>query len=126
MHKMITVLLIIVGTIHILPISGMLGPEHLSSLYGLSFQESNISILIRHRALLFGLLGLFLIYAAFRPTLQPVAFVAGSASVISFIAIASSVGNYNDAIRKIVLADIVALVCLIIAIFLYIISHRQS
>ncbi len=82
MQKLITGLLIVVGIIHLLPVTGALGSERLSALYGLSFQESNISILMRHRALLFGLLGSFLIYAAFKPTFQPIAFIAGFISAL--------------------------------------------
>ena len=60
MQKAISILLVIVGIIHLLPVSGVLGAERLSALYGLSFQEPNIAILMRHRAVLFGLLGVFL------------------------------------------------------------------
>lgn len=57
MQKLITVLLIIVGTIHILPLSGVVGGARLASLYGMSFDEPNLAILMQHRAVLFGLLG---------------------------------------------------------------------
>jgi hypothetical protein len=70
---------------------------------------------MRHRAVLFGLLGAFLVYAAFRPELQAIALVAGFVSVVSFLAIAWSVGGYNAAIGRVVTADLVALACLIIA-----------
>jgi hypothetical protein len=68
---------------------------------------------MRHRAVLFGLLGLFLVHAAFRPTLQPLAFVAGFASVVSFLALAYSTGGYNAGVARVVTADWVALVCLL-------------
>ena len=126
MQKTITALLILVGVIHLLPISGVLGAERLSALYGLSFQEPNISILMRHRAVLFGILGLFFVYAAFQPTLQPLAFAAGFISVISFIGIAWSVGGYNGAVGKIVLADQVALASLLLAVVLYFMTGRQG
>lgn len=80
--------------------------------------------------MLFGLLGLFLVYAALRPSLQPMAFVAGFVSVASFMTIAWSVGGYNDAIRKVIIADVVALVALFVAGILFVIgrepAHRGS
>ena len=121
-----TVLLIVVGVIHLLPLSGVLGAAHLSALYGLSFQEPNLEILMRHRAVLFGLLGAFLIGAAFKPTLQPLAFIAGFVSVLSFIGLAWVVGGYNEAVRSVVIADIAAIGCLILAILLYWLQYRQS
>ncbi len=126
MDKTITGLLVIVGIIHLLPVSGVLGPERLSILYGISINETNIEILMRHRAVLFGLLGAFLIYAAFKPALQSLALIAGFISVISFIAIAWSAGDYNDSVRKVVWADIVAIVALTIASVIYIINRKQT
>jgi riboflavin transporter FmnP len=126
MDKTITGLLVIVGIIHLLPVSGVLGPERLSILYGISINETNIEILMRHRAVLFGLLGAFLIYAAFKPALQSLALIAGFISVISFIAIAWSAGDYNDSVRKVVWADIVAIVALTIASVIHIINRKQT
>ncbi len=126
MQKVISILLVIVGIIHLLPVSGVLGAERLSALYGLSFQEPNIAILMRHRAVLFGLLGVFLIYAAFQPTVQPLAFMAGFVSVASFIALAWSVGGYNEAVRRVFIADLIAIGCLVVATILYFVVQRQS
>ena len=115
MESVVTGLLVLVGIIHLLPVSGVLGVKRLAALYGVSLGEPNLEILMRHRAILFGLLGLFLLYAAFQPALQSIAIVAGVISVVSFIAIAFSVGGYNDAIRKVVIADIIATVGLVAA-----------
>jgi hypothetical protein len=117
----ISVLLIIVAIIHLLPLSGILSAKRLTTLYGLSFDEPNLEILMRHRAVLFGLLGVFFIYSAFKTELQPIAFVAGFVSVISFIFIAKTVGSYNASLRNVVIADWVALGCLGIATTLYIV-----
>ncbi|UAW97809.1 phosphopantetheine adenylyltransferase [Halopseudomonas nanhaiensis] len=119
MQKTITAMLLLASLIHLLPVSGVIGAERLSSLYGVAINDPNLQILMRHRAVLFGLLGLFLAYAAFEPDLQPVAILAGLVSVISFLLIAWSVGGYNEAIRKVFIADLVALVALCIAAGLF-------
>lgn len=119
MQKTITAMLLLASVIHLLPVSGVIGAERLSSLYGVAINDPNLQILMRHRAVLFGLLGLFLAYAAFKPDLQPVAILAGLVSVISFLLIAWSVGGYNEAIRKVFIADLVALVALCIAAGLF-------
>jgi len=126
MEKVVAGLLVLVGIIHLLPVSGVLGAERLTALYGVSLDDSNLVILMRHRAVLFGLLGLFMVYAAFKPLLQLLALLAGFLSVMSFMAIAWSVGGYNEAIRKVVIADIVAVIALCIAGVLYVISRNQS
>jgi len=84
MNKITSFLLLVVAIIHLLLLSGALGAERLFSLYGLAFDEPNLAILMRHRAVLLGLLGVFFTYAAFRPAIQPLAFIAGFVSVASF------------------------------------------
>jgi hypothetical protein len=126
MHYLVSAMLIVVAVIHLLPLSGVLGSERLAALYGLSFNEPNIAILMRHRAVLFGLLGMFLLVAAFRPPLQTIAFIAGFVSVASFLWIAWSVGGYNPQVARVFLADIVALICLIIGVAAHLYVQNRS
>jgi hypothetical protein len=124
MRHLISAMLVVVAIIHLLPLSGLLGTERLALLYGIRIEEPNLTILMRHRAVLFGLLGVFLLYAAFRPTFQPAAFVAGFVSVLSFLYLAWSVGGYNAQIGRVFTADIVALVCLVVGAVAYAYSTR--
>ena len=113
MRHLISAMLIVVAIIHLLPLSGVLGGERLSALYGIRFDEPNLEILMRHRAVLFGLLGGFMFYAAFKSSYQRAAFLAGLVSVVSFLVLAWSVGGYNAEVGRVFVADIVALVCLV-------------
>ncbi|MDF2445972.1 MAG: hypothetical protein K0S46_1208 [Moraxellaceae bacterium] len=54
------------------------------------------------------------------------AFVAGFISVASFLGLAISAGSYGEAVRKVVIADAVAIVCLGIAALLYWLGSRQG
>lgn len=116
MRYLISAMLVIVGIIHLLPLSGVVGSERLAALYGIPFDESNLAILMRHRAVLFGLLGAFLIFAAWQPAYQNLAFIAGFSSVISFLLLAWLGGSYNAEVGRVVIADIIALVCLVIGV----------
>ncbi len=106
--------LVIAGVIHLLPLSGVLGPAQLTSLYGIAFDDPNAIILMRHRAVLFGLVGLFLVYAAFRPAFQPAAFAGGLVSVVSFLWLAGVTGGYNASLSRVIAADWLALALLIV------------
>ena len=125
MEKVVAVLPVLVGIIHLLPVSGVMGVESLAGLYGISLSESNIEILMRHRAILFGILGILLVYAAFRTSLQPLAITVGLVSVVSFIAIAWSVGGYNDSVRNVVIADIFATAALVAAGVIRVMRRRK-
>ena len=119
-------MLVIVGLIHLLPVSGIFGSDRLAALYGLSFSEPNLAILMRHRAVLFGLLGLFFIFAAFKPVYQPIAFIGAFISVISFLWLAWAVSGYNAQVGRVFAADVIALVCLVIGAVAYGIAQSRS
>lgn len=125
MKYLVSISLISVGLIHLLPLSGVLSSEHLFALYGLPFVEPNLEILMRHRAVLFGLLGGFFIIAAFKPPLQGLAFSAGFISVVSFVYLAYSVGDYNPQIYRVVQADLIAIVLLLIGSVAYVWERKR-
>jgi len=114
MRYVVTTCLIVVAIIHLLPLAGVLGAGRLAALYGLDFSEPNLAILMRHRAVLFGLFGAFLVYAAFKPHLQGIAFIAAFISVVSFLLLAWTSGGYNPQVGRVVTADLVALAALVI------------
>jgi hypothetical protein len=126
MRYLVSAMLVIVAIIHLLPLSGVLSSERLASLYGLSFEEPNIAILMRHRAVLFGLLGSFMLFAAFRPSFQVAALFIGFVSVVSFLWLASSTGGYNASIGRVFAADVVALVCLVVGAGAYAYAQQGS
>ena len=119
MKYVITISLLIVGVIHLLPLSGVLSSERLLALYGIDIADPNLEILMRHRAVLFGLLGAFLVYAAFNPLYQLIAFIAGFVSILSFMYLSTLVGDYNAQINRVYIADIVALVSLLCGACVY-------
>lgn len=126
MRYLISATLLVAAVIHLLPLSGVMSAARLASLYGISFDEPNLAILMRHRAVLFGLLGALLAFASFRPPLQPMAFLAGFVSVLSFLYLAWSVGGYNPQVGRVFTADIVALVCLVIGAAAYAFTPREG
>lgn len=118
-EKIISGLLVVVGIVHLLPLSGMFGATRLTALYGVSIGDKNTEILLRHRAVLFGILAVFFIYAAFNPALQAEALIAAFVSVFSFVALARSIGGYNAELRKVARVDIAIMLCVLAAVIMY-------
>jgi hypothetical protein len=118
--------LIVVGVIHLMPLSGALGVGRLNSLYGISITDPDLSILMRHRAVLFGLLGLFCFYAAIKPPLQFIALTAGAISVGSFLYLAYATGGYSEELRRVFIVDVVAAVFLVIGFTGYFIGKSGN
>lgn len=126
MNRAISILLGVVGVIHLLPLSGVLGAERLAALYGLPFDDPSLQIMMRHRAVLFGMFGAFLLFAAFRTELRIIAIGAGLASTLSFLWLSWSTGGYNSAIARVVMADVVAVACLVVALVLHLLQQRAA
>lgn len=115
MRLLVPAVLLLVALIHAIPLAGVLGSGRLASLYGVSIADPNLEILMRHRAVLFGLLAAFLAWAAFRPELHALALIAAGVSVVSFLVLALQVGAFNAQLRTVVGIDALALVLLIVA-----------
>lgn len=118
MEKLIIALIVVAGLINFYPIVGILSSEMLFNLYKIDSINNDLLILLKHRAILFGLLGGFIIYSAFKPELQIWGITLGLVSMISFIVIALFTGSYGVGIQKIIVADVIALVGLVISLVL--------
>lgn len=126
-RRLVAAGLLLAALIHLLPLSGVLGAAQLAQLYGIEVDGPDLAILLRHRAVLFGLLGSFLAIAAFRPAWQPTALAAGLASVLSFLALALAESGYNAALARVVMADLIVLAGLLVAaVALWAARRRQA
>ena len=108
MKSFAKVIIIIVGLINFFPIVGLVSAQMLSQLYGGVALDGDLLILMRHRALLFGILGGFIIFSAFRPVLQPAAIVMGLVSMLGFTALVLGAGDYGEKLYRVAIIDIFA------------------
>lgn len=115
----VPLVLLLVALIHFIPLVGVLGASKLSVLYGISIYDPNLEILLRHRAVLFGMLAAFLAYSAFHRQLHGLALTASAFSVISFLLLALETGNYNQAIFTVFKVDVVAAILILLAALLH-------
>lgn len=108
--------LLIAAAIHVVPVVGVLSAERLAMLYAIPIESPDLAILMRHRAVLFGIVAGLLIAGAFVRSLRAAAFVVGFTSIVPFLALAYSTGQYGPAIARIVLGDWIALLALVVAV----------
>ena len=125
-NKLVTLSLLVVGVIHLLPAVGVLGGNRLASLYGIQDLTHDLEILLRHRSFFFGIIGCFFCYAAFKPHLQVSAFTIATLSVLSFLVLAMLSEQYNASIRRVVVADWIALAVILLGVISYRASRRAA
>ena len=122
MNKAITVLLVLVGIINFLPVLGVLSAERISAAYAVTASSPDLEILLRHRALLFGVIGGFILVAAFVPAYQPAAMAMAAVSMLGFLWLAWGVGDFNASLRKIAMVDLLGIVFLVAAVALKLVA----
>ncbi len=118
MEKAITFCLVVVGLINFLPVIGFFSTQALESAYSVTLAGNDLAILMRHRALLFGILGAFILYAAFYPPYQPAAMIMAGASMIGFALLVLGIGEYNEAVAKVLFIDVIGILALLAAVLL--------
>ena len=106
-------LIFIAGIINFIPLIGVISSSRLTRLYGLEFSDPTLELLMRHRAVLFGILGGFMMLAAFKADWQVLAIVMGGLSMTAFVGLAGMIPGSVKQMRGVILADIVGILCLV-------------
>jgi hypothetical protein len=126
MKKVCSILLVGVGLLNLIPVIGVLSAEQLTNMYGISITTPDLETLMRHRAVMLGLIGGFLLLAAFRSSLQIVAASMGLLSMASFVVLAYLSGDIGTPIDNVVIADIVGSVAAVIALVIAVREGRGT
>ena len=114
-----TFLVLVAAAINLAPVLGSVSTERMSAFYGVDLQSANLQILMRHRAVLFGIVGGLLLAATFHPPIRTLGYVIGFTSMISFLLIAWLVGDYGVEIRRMILIDAVGIAALAAAVLVH-------
>lgn len=110
MNKLLLLSLFVLGGINFAPVLGVLDAALIESGYQVSLNSDNLTILMQHRALLFGILGGFVWVSMFKPSYQVPALIMCGISMWGFVLLAHWQGGYDQGIAKVLLVDYVALV----------------
>lgn len=115
----VNVLLAVAAVVNLLPVVGLVGPASLMRLYDVDCTNDPVlEVLLRHRALLFGIVGIVLAIAIVDEAVEPAAIGAGLVSMLGFIVVERQVGVLGDPFRRIIVADAVGIAALLAVLVL--------
>lgn len=116
------------GVVHLLPAAGVLGRDSLQALYGASIDSDALLLLMQHRAILFGLIGLLLLVSIVRKPLQNAALWIVTVSMISFVVLMILHSEQSPLLQRVMWIDIALLAGVFIDLGLneYRRTHRKS
>lgn len=107
--------LIAASFIHLLPSIGVLSAARLTSLYGVTPADATTVLLLRHRAVMFAVLGIGFAAAAFVPMLRVLGAVLALVTMLAFVLLAAGEG-YGPSIRRVARVDVVVSVMAVAAL----------
>ena len=116
MNRLAAAMLALAGLLKLVPVSGVLGAEVLQRLYGVAIPAPDLLLLMRHRAILLGLVGALLIAAIFERAWRPPAFAVGLVSAASFLALGWPPGQLSAALRQVFCLDVVVAAALCVGL----------
>jgi hypothetical protein len=108
-----TLCFLIAGLINFAPIVGVLSTDRMQDLYGITIEYPDLAILMRHRAILFGIVGGIMLAAVVQPSLRPLALLIGLASMLPFMALVFSIPDAGEKLHRIAVIDLVATILLV-------------
>jgi heme A synthase len=125
MELIYRITLFIAGIINILPALLAFLPEKISKSYGIEIPDANYELLLRHRAILFGIIGGLMIYSALVKKHYELSTIAGLVSMVSFIIIYFLIGkDINSELKKVLIIDVVATVILCVGFILFLLKSK--
>ena len=95
-------------------------PNKITKSYGIEVPNANYELLLRHRAILFGIIGGIMIYAAITKTHYTLAVCIGFISMVSYLLLIQLVnGLINQELTKVRNIDIIGILILLIGFLLF-------
>ena len=127
MENLYRLILLISGLVHILPFSFLFFTEQLQKSYGVDISDVNLQLLLRHRAIFFGLIGVGLILSAIKKSYYGWASAIGLISMVSFVLLFFQIGGINQQLRTVMLIDVfISAALFLTAIVYHFIYAKQS
>lgn len=125
MKPLVAFALAVTGIIHLIPILGVSGPSALTRLYGVVVVDPGVSLLLQHRAVLFGVLGVGFIVAAFRSAWHGVGLAVAILSTASFVALGLASPDRTPEIQRVLLVDVALVVLLVVASTMHVLKRER-
>jgi len=119
MENLYRLILLITGLVHILPFSFLFFTEQLQKSYGVDISDANLQLLLRHRAIFFGLIGVGLILSAVKKSFYGWAAAIGLISMVSFVWLFYQIGGINQQLRSVMLIDVFISAALFLSAMVY-------
>lgn len=105
----------VAALVQLLPVLAAFDARWLGKLYGLPALDAMTTLLLRHRAVLLGLVGMALAAGALSPKLRSLSLVLGLVSKLSFLVLAARAPPLTPLVARVARVDVVTASLLVLA-----------
>ncbi|MCB1147186.1 MAG: hypothetical protein KDK38_10325 [Leptospiraceae bacterium] len=120
METTFRICLAIAAIINLLPAILAFLPKKISTSYGVEVPDANYELLLRHRAVLFAIIGGVMVYSSISRTVYDLSAIIGLVSMVSFLILWKLVdGKINSKLLKVVKIDVVGILILLTGYVLF-------
>ena len=127
MELIYRITLFVAGVINLLPSILAFFPSKISKSYGIDVPNANYELLLRHRAILFAMIGGFMIFSAVIKKYYEISTLAGLVSMVSFVLLYFLIGKgINAELKKVMIIDVVAIVILLIGVVMFFMNSKKA
>ena len=115
------------GIVNLLPALLVFMPQNISKSYGVAVPDGNYELLLRHRGVMFGVVGGLILYSAFTKRYYEVSTLAGLVSMVSFVGLYYLVDKpINAELKRVMQIDVFAIIILMVGLGLYLLTFRRA
>lgn len=126
MESLFRLTLFLAGVINTIPAFITFFPSKILASYGIPIPDVNFELLLRHRAVLLGIIGGLMIYSALTKTYYSLSTLVGLISMISFLLLFYSIdGEINQALTRVMKIDAITILVLLIGFIAYKITNNE-
>lgn len=117
MELVFRICLFIAGLINFVPSMLAFLPNKIANSYGIEVPDASLELLLRHRAVLFGIVGGIMIFAALTKKYYNLASTIGLVSMISFLILFFLMeGSISKELEKVMKIDAIGIVILVVGL----------
>ena len=115
------------GIVNLLPALLVFMPQNISKSYGVAVPDGNYELLLRHRGVMFGVVGGLILYSAFTKRYYEVSTLAGLVSMVSFVGLYYLIDKpINAELKRVMQIDVFAIIILMVGLGLYWLTFRRA
>lgn len=107
--------LLVSAIVHLTPATGLIGGEAVLRLYGVAIADGNMDLLLRHRALMFALIGTPMLLAAISGQWRGAAILLALINTVGFVVLAWPGTNLTPELQRVMRIDAALILPLLIA-----------